>query len=435
MFVTIAAALTLTLPQAIDYALHHSSTIAQQQALVASAREQYVRARSGTLPNVVGQLQNQMQKSQNYSAYQIIGVPQASVFSQNSASLGTTYQFGGAQVTQALLAKQQFDQARANLTQSTAQLTDTVSGDFYALAGNAESVQLDLGDVQYQQALVAVAQAKERAGVAAGVDVLSAKAQAEKSLYTLASAQSAQDDARETLAQVIGAPLDTTFAIPPTVAEPPLPEQPLDSLIATALANRPEIAAALQGVEIARTNRRAADSDLLPTVQTFAQIGNQFSPTFAGESAQLGQAVARGNPGYWNIGLTTTLAVPFWDWGARRAAHRDLDEQIAAAQTALDAAKSSVELDVRRQYRNAKTALAQVASAQEESRYAQEAARVAKLQYQNGIVTLVDVQQQEQSALSAQADLYNARIAYAGAIIKLRVALGIYEPHAAVADM
>jgi outer membrane protein TolC len=102
-------ALAMTLAQAIDFAMNHNATIAQQRALVSQAQSQYVRQRSQTLPGVLGQLQNQMQKSENYSNYSIIqGASQASVFSQNSVSLGTSYTFnGGLAFFQTLADKQQ----------------------------------------------------------------------------------------------------------------------------------------------------------------------------------------------------------------------------------------------------------------------------------------------------------------------------------------
>ncbi|HET9097240.1 MAG TPA: TolC family protein, partial [Candidatus Baltobacteraceae bacterium] len=79
--------------------------------------------------------------------------------------------------------------------------------------------------------------------------------------------------------------------------------------------------------------------------------------------------------------------------------------------------------------------LTQLSSAQDETRYASEAARVAQLQYEHGLITLVDVQQRQQNALSAQVDLYNARVAYVNALVKLRVALGLETPEQAVADL
>ncbi len=326
----------------------------------------------------------------------------------------------------------------------------SVTNAYYTLATNAEAVRLDQGDLKYQSALVAVAKAKEHSGMAAGVDVLSASAQQEKSRYTLEAAVASEENARESLAQTIGAPLETQFSVTVQVAQPALPAPSIDTLIGMALANRPEIASAQQGVAIAQTNRRSADTDLYPQIQAFAGIGNQFSASLlASEYQSIAQQNAfneanglpllpfpsRGNPGYWNIGVNSSITIPFWDWGARRANHRNLDEQIVAANQNLQAVQTQVEIDVRQAYRAAQTAQAQLSSAQDETSYATEAARIARLQYENGLKTLLDVQQAQQSALSAQADLFNARVAYVNAIVKLRSALGIYTPEQDVADL
>jgi outer membrane protein len=425
----------LSLSQAINYALEHSPTVAKQRAVVAQARSDYMQRRSATLPNLNGSLQNTMQKSMNYSGYAIIGVPQANVYSQNTAQIGTQYTFNGGQaVWQSLAAKQAYAQAEADLRKTQSQVTSDVTTAFYALASKNDAVVLDASDVQYQAVLVKIAQAKVNAGVAAGVDVLSANAQEQKSRYTLEAAQADVENARESLAQMIGAPLDTQFNVPVQVMQPSLPAQTLDQLIALAIANRPDVESANEGVEIAKTNRRAADADLFPQIQTFASFGNQFSPTFAG-SPFAGATLARGTPGFWQLGVTSNFTLPFWDWNARRANHANLNEQIFEAQTNLQAMQTQVELDVRQAYRGAQTALAQLASAREESRYASEAARIAKLQYEHGIKTLTDVLAAQQSSLSAQTDEFNARVAYVNAIVKLRVALGIYTPQAAVADL
>lgn len=429
-------AAALTLAGAVQYALTHSPTVAKQVAVVSQLESSYVKARAQTFPGLQGQLQNQMSKSANYTgAYSLIGASQASVFSQNTASLGTSYTFdGGLSHYLALAARQQYEQAQADLRLTQQQVTNDVASAYFTLAGKNETVRLDRGDLRYQQLLVSVAKAKERAGVAAGVDVLSAQAAEEKSRYALASAQADSQNAAESLAQAIGAPLETAFDVPSRVAQPALPPQPVDALVAMAQANRPDVASAQDAVAIAQTNRRSADTDLYPQIQTFASLGNQFSPTLAVQQSQFGP-VSRGNPGFWNVGVTSTITLPFVDWGTRRENHRNLNEQIAAAQVNLGAAKSQAEIDVRQAYRSAQTALVQLASAQDETRYATEAARIAQLQYAHGLITLVDVQQRQQAALSAQVDLYNARVAYVNAIVKLRVALGVFSPVQAVADV
>lgn len=426
----------LSLAQAVDYAVNHSPTIAQEVAVVAQARNTYLQNRAATLPNVNGSLQNTMQKSQNYSGYAIIGVPQASVYSQNTAQIGTQYTFnGGLSFLQSLSAKQAYEEAQADLRKTQQQLTNNVTTAFYGLATKKDTVRLDQSDVQYQAVLVQIAKAKVNAGVAAGVDVLSANAQEEKSRYTLAAANADAENSRESLAQLIGAPLETQFDVPVHVVQPALPAKTVDELIAMAVVNRPEIASASDAVAVARTNRRAADAALLPQVQTFASFGNQYSPTSGSSLLVPGLTLARGTPGFWQLGVTSSFTLPLLDWGARHAQHVNLDEQIAAAQANVGAQRAQVELDVRQAYRAAQTALTQLASAQDESRYASEAARVAKLQYEHGIKTLTDVLAAQQASLSAQGDEFGARVAYVEAIVKLRIALGIYTPQTAVADL
>ncbi len=428
--------ITLTLSAAVQYALGHSPAVAQRQAAMTQAHAQYLRGRAQALPAITGSLANQLQKSANYSgAYSVIGASQQSIFSQNTAQIGTQYTYnGGLSHFQNLAAEESYEQARADLNKAQNQVASDVTNAFYSLAAKNESVRLDRSDTGYQSALVAIARAKENAGVAAGVDVLSAQAQQEKSRYTLAAAQADSENTRESLAQLIGAPLDTQFAVPATPPAPPLPAQPLDSLIALALTNRPDMLSAAKALEVAQTNRRAADTDLFPQIQTFASFGNQFSPTLAVEESKFG-AVPRGSPGFWQIGMTSQIAMPFYDWGARRANHQALDAQVATQLANSAATHTQVEIDVRQSYRAAQTALVQLSSAQGESRYAGEAARIARLQYEHGLKSLIDVLAAEQSSLSAQTDLYNARVAYIDAVVKLRVALGIYDAAAAVADL
>ncbi|HEV2262558.1 MAG TPA: TolC family protein, partial [Candidatus Rubrimentiphilum sp.] len=150
-----------------------------------------------------------------------------------------------------------------------------------------------------------------------------------------------------------------------------------------------------------------------------------------------GQApiVPRGSPGFWQLQAVSTFTLPLWDYGARRSERQNDDAQVAAAQNSLDSANTQVALDVRQSYRAAQTAKAQLQFANQEVRAAVESARVARLQYENGLIAISDVLQAQEAALSSQIDLYNARVAYVEAVIKLRVALGIYDAAQAVADL
>ncbi len=442
-----AGAAGLTLADTVRYALVHSAQVVRQQAVVAQMHQQYVKMHSASLPNLSGQLQNFAQKSNNLQgSFAIAGLSQQQTFSQNTAQIGTNYTFdtGFLSTIQSYVAKAQEAGAQADLRKIRDELANSVATDFYAIATNDETARLASSDVQYQHVLLTVAQAKAHAGVAAGVDVLRAQASEDKSRSLLIGDQSQAADARETLAQLIGAPLDTLFDVPATIAQPPLPPQPLDQLIALAQSNRPDILSAQSTLTAAQLTRKGFDRELFPQVQMSAFFGNQFSPTNAAflqnqinSQFPPGQApiVPRGSPGFWQLQAISTFTLPLWDYGARRAERENDDAQVGAAQDSLDTANEQVALEVRQAYRAAQTAKTQLQYTGGEVSAAVESARVARLQYQNGLIAISDVLQAQEAALSSQIDLYNARVAYVEAVIKLRVALGIYDAPGAVAGL
>jgi len=442
-----AGAAGLNLAGAVRYAMNHSPQVLKQQAVVASLHQQYVKLHSNSLPNLTGELQNYSQKSNNLQGnFAIAGLSQSRTFSQNTAQIGSNYTFdtGFLSAIQANAAKAQEAGAQADLRKTRDELANSVAANFYDIATKDETARLAASDVRYQHVLVTVAQAKERAGVAAGVDVLRAQASEEKSRSTLVADQAQAADARETLAQLIGAPLDTQFDVPTQIAQPPLPDESLDKLIAIAQTNRPDVASAQSSLVAAQLTRKGFDRELYPQIQMSAFFGNQFSPTNAVALQQEidsqfppGQApkVPRGSPGFWQLQAVSTFSLPLWDYGARKAERENDDAQVAEAQNALDTTSQQVALEVRQAYRAALTAKAQLQYAGGEVRAAVESSRVAQLQYQNGLIAISDVLQAQEAAQSSQIDLYNARVAYVEAVIKLRVALGIYDAAGAVAGL
>ena len=86
-----AAATPMTLPDAVRYALAHSSTVSTQQAAVTLAQHNLALQRGVAYPTVDGMLQNWLAKSANFQGgYAVIGQSQQNVVSQNTAQVGIT---------------------------------------------------------------------------------------------------------------------------------------------------------------------------------------------------------------------------------------------------------------------------------------------------------------------------------------------------------
>jgi outer membrane protein TolC len=437
----------LDLPAAVRYALDHDPTVLTDRATVAQAEATFVQDHAAEFPTIAGELQNQMQKTNGYEGGALLqyGIQPETVFSLNTAEITSTWGFynGAAQLI-AQQAKRSVENARDALAHAQQQLAQDVSTAWYTAVQRRDAVQLAAGDVAYQQAVLAVAQAQEKVGRVAGVDVLRAQANALHSDASLVSAQADDANAREALAQRIGAPPETTFALPATLPEPPLPATPLATMIAIAEAGRPDIAAAAAQVAVARLADAQVDSDLRPQFSLGASFGNQTSPTAFGYAAQsaaqsalIDQAlglpvpsttIVRGVPGFWSIQAQETFTLPLIDYGTRRAKHRAARAQIDAALAQLASTQGAVDASVRQAQRGAQTAHANLAYSKEADRLGAESARIAKLQYQNGLISLTDVLSAQQTALTSANDLIAARVAYLEALIALRASIGVDDP-------
>jgi outer membrane protein TolC len=455
----VASAQPLSLQQTVVYAMSHNPAIAAKQAALVQAEANFTRQRAAEYPPVVASLQNMVEKQSNYAGpYAQYGIAPIPNFSQNTAQIGSQWTLYNGSLNQ-ILAQQnrrQVEAARAQLRQAQTQTTAKLVEMFFAIANWQHLHALAQANLAYQQALLIVAQAKERAGLVAGVDVLRAQVGVEQTQVALLNTQSDEETARESLAQAIGASLDTAFAVPAVVPEPPLPSGATETLVGIAERNRPEIAAALASVEIAQLSRASIDTDLLPQVSVFAAFGNQTSPTgFVDEQTQINLLnqecapnpnqvscvgfpfanVVRGTPGFWDIGATSTISLPIVDYGTRATAHHSANAAVESAQLALSSARTAAEQDVRQSLRQAQTAHETLAYQQKAVDLGAEAARIAQLQYSNGLISLTDTKAAQQTSLQSQADLFSAQIGYINAVVKLRSALGTFDPTATVADL
>ena len=432
------AAAPLDLHAAVRYALDHDPTVMQQRATVAQNESTYAQNHAAEFPAVAGTLQNQLLKSNgaNPGVFGQYGLTQAQVYSQNTAQIGATWNVynGSLAQIQAQEAKRQVESSRDILRRDEQQLAADVAAAWYNVVQQRVAVKLTDADRAYQQELLNAAQAQEHVGRVAGVDVLRAQVNALRSQATYTSAVATEQNAREAFAQRIGAPATMQFAFPVELPEPPLPQTPVDVLIARALDSRADIASERAQVSLAQLTDQAIESNRLPQLQVTGSFGNSEIPTTVTSSGVFipGYGFVPGNTvnrvGFWQIGATETWTVPLIEYGSRRAQHHAARAQLDAALAVLASGESQVALEVRQDFRAVETARANLTTSREADRLGAESARIAQLQYRNGLISLTDANAAEQSALSAANDLVAARVAYLNALARLRAAVGVADP-------
>jgi outer membrane protein TolC len=267
------------------------------------------------------------------------------------------------------------------------------------------------------------------------VDVLRAQVSALRSQVVLASARNDESDAAEALAQTIGAAPETSFRSDESIPEPKLPMTPLAAMVATAKEHRYDVLSARKSLEYARLTDSNVDSDLFPQIQINAAFGNQYSPTTLAFSPFTALPTGtRGSPGFWQLGATATLTLPIIDYGTRSAAHKSARALIQADSAILNGAETGAEVAVRSALREVQTSYENLQTSKLAATLGAESTRIAELQYRSGMISLTDAGATEQSALQAGTDLIAARVKYAVAVIRLKVAVGVDSAMSVIED-
>ena len=424
----------MNLQQAVAYGLAHSPTVIKAQAAADAASATLAQTRSMTLPVISGEMQNQLNKqtTNNSGQFAQIGAAVSPSFSQNTAAVRGD--FNGLNLTNiyaARAAKQSYDEASERLRLAKQQATLDIETGFYTVAEDAELSRIARENVTYQRALQTVAEANFRAGRVAGIDQLRAQTAYTSALEQSASASADEQDARENLAQLIGAPMDQPFTIPATMPEPPQPNLDVTTLNQLALTNRPEVAIAQAQLEGAFIAANQVDAPNRPNVSLASAWGNQVSPTnnadFYNTCVREGFPPSQCLPGpshFYEISIVSTWLLPFLDWGSLHAAHNSARRQIASAGAELARAKQQTLIDVDQAVRRLLVNRSNLSLASQNVVVARQAADIAVAQYKVGVASQTDVTAAQNTYLTAAKDLLNARVAYVLSVAKLKLATG-----------
>ncbi|HKW45084.1 MAG TPA: TolC family protein, partial [Candidatus Eremiobacteraceae bacterium] len=216
----------MTLDQAVAFAMSHNASVLAARVAYADAGAQVAANRAAGLPSVNGQAQSLMsrQSANNSGQFAQFGLSPSPNFSQTTTQVQAGQNvFDLTTTLRARDAQRAFDAARHDLRLAQEKTKLDVETAFYGLAESEQLVTLAHADTAYQQSLVSIAQVNYGTGKVAGIDVLKARIGLTSSQEHGASAEADAADARENMAQLIGAPAGQTFALPDSIPAPSPP--------------------------------------------------------------------------------------------------------------------------------------------------------------------------------------------------------------------
>jgi outer membrane protein len=310
------------------------------------------------------------------------------------------------------------DQARANLLAADFTFNDThrnvvfeVAEAYYRLLDaitQEEAAQATLTDAQTVQRAI---EARLANGLATLPDVLEARAATAQARYELASIRGLEDITHGVLANVLGVAPSVPFRVE-DVSKAPLPEtveQPVQTIIARALTQRPDLLAEVARLRSADAAIRGAHSAYYPTFSFSGDWGHRnsygsqnFNPVISSHiypySAQLNLS--------WTI----------FDGGSRRNELVRAEAQRGEAKARAAVSRDQIENEIWTAYSNFKTAQDRREAADALLQAAEQSYSAATRSFQAGLRTFIDV-------TTAQRDLARARTTEAAARVEVLIAL------------
>jgi len=273
-----------------------------------------------------------------------------------------------------------------------------------------QNLELARSSLELARANVALVGDLFEGGLVVESDLLQARVRSSEVEERLARATSGARIARAALNLELGRDLATPFALPAELEVGEEVEGSLESLVAEALDQRPDLAAARAGVEAARAAERAERRGRWP------ELG--FEGAWEANSHELA-----GDAGTnWSLGLG--LRWKAFDGGATRARTRRAEAQLDRARELARLAEQGASLEVESAWRELEAARLRLELAEKAVAFGARSLEIVSDRYREGLTTVVELLDAETAMTAARTRDLAARRDLALARAALDLAVG-----------
>jgi outer membrane factor, OMF family len=297
--------------------------------------------------------------------------------------------------------------AELDLARQDEQLRFDVSNDYFNIQQADALVLIAQAAVENSRISLRDTQARERAGLGTRFDVLQAQVQLANNLQQLAQSQSQQQTARRQLAQRLNINDTATLSAADPIRIAGRWTISLADSILMGLKNRVELEQQLVQRNIALRQRRIALSNLGPQVS----VGATFNSFDA-----LDDRVAPN----WGYSVNGQLGMTLFDGGAARANAAQQSASVAIAEAQFANFKNLIRFQIERSYFTLQSNLENIQTNQAAVQQSTEGLRLARLRFQAGVGTQLEVSNAETALTRSQTNLLSATIDYNRALTSLQ---------------
>ncbi|HXX31297.1 MAG TPA: TolC family protein [Myxococcaceae bacterium] len=402
----------LHLEEAVQQALQQQPSLAAAQASVGAAQGQSEQARASLLPQLsasaLAQRYYGATGSRTGAATGVAGTVTANNF---------TFGLSGTQLIWDFQSVDRLRSSNANVAslQATEQATQlqvilNVRRAFFQAQAYRALVQVQDETLDNQIKHQVQTEGFVKAGTQPEIALAQARTNVANARVSLIQAQNNYRISKAQLNQAIGVVQGTDYEVareelPPVGDE----NQPVESLMAVALKERPEIASLVQNRDAQELALHAAQGGYFPALSIFGSV------------AEAGSALDALGPA-WNFGLQITWS--FFDGLRTPGVVRQAQSNVAAASAQLTLEELQVRFDVEQADATLEGSKTSLTAAEDALVNAREQLRLAEARYQTGVGSIIELSDAQVAATNAGAQLVQARYNLATARAQLLAALG-----------
>ena len=312
--------------------------------------------------------------------------------------------------------------ANVAFTGAHQKLIFNVSRAYFALGGARGRLNAARQALRTAEIVQDAAESRRERGVGTITALAQAQRQTAQSLFVLTKAAGDERTAYANLVASIGLPADTTMEIADSSTRP-LPAEPpenVGTLLRDALANRPDVIAALGRIDAAEGVLKSRRAAYYPEIAIVGQLYQN-----------VGSLSTDGSP-YYNVNkpggnVLLTLSLPLYDGGARDSRAAIAQSELAAAREKLGQVRDAAAQQVITAYNDLKTSLAAYSAALALRAAAQTSYDATFDSYLHGVGTYTDLANEQTSLARADAEREDAHANVFTAAAALALATGAIQ--------
>jgi outer membrane protein TolC len=225
---------------------------------------------------------------------------------------------------------------------------------------NYETVDARTANVEMYKELVTFIKSRQSGGMATGLDAASLETQLENERQRLELAKSDVERTKLILINALGINFDVKLVLTDELKAPEEPVPTQENALEVAVANRPEMNAQEQRIQVSKLSLSSVKGERLPSLQAqgeYGLIGNQIDNSLS----------------TYNVGVT--MSIPIFDGGQREGRIGESRSRLLQEEIKLNVVTRQITMEVRE-------ALVTLTSAKEQFRIAKDGLKAAVTQVQ-----------------------------------------------------